>query len=104
MATNCSLLVSVWDQDVWNADDLIGVNSVPMRDVIAFYLRGEPYHFKKNLRCNGEVTGTITGTIEVQNNLERLKEKHNKSKPQLVPLSYGVAWKSGCTPECCKSS
>jgi hypothetical protein len=96
-------MVSVWDQDVWNADDLIGVNTVPMREVIEHYMRGEPYEFKKNLRCNGEVTGTISGTIEVLNNLQRLKDKHNKSKKLLVPLSFAVPWQSGCA-ECCLAS
>jgi hypothetical protein len=52
LSHNASFIFSVWDHDTYNADDLIGVFTIPMRDIIKAQLEGKAFNFVENLHSN----------------------------------------------------
>lgn len=66
LAQNASLIFSVWDEDLYNADDLIGVVSFPLRDVIEENSSKGTFTFSRaTLHSNSEVMGMLSGTITI---------------------------------------
>jgi hypothetical protein len=72
LSKNASLIISVWDEDVMSADDLIGVMTIPMQAIISALSLDRRtdisqsvarYVFNEAIRCNSEVMGRLSGVI-----------------------------------------
>ena len=81
-----------------SADDLIGSNTIPLRGIIEEFEKNRPYHFKKNLRCNGELTGTISGSIRIEQMHHKVVQRFKDEDVQknLLPLSIGMKYQQSC--------
>lgn len=66
LCRNASLIISVWDYDRTNADDLIGVMSIPIADILAQHATGNVYSFNQALHSCTEIMGKLSGKITVQ--------------------------------------
>ncbi|KAJ1426998.1 Endonuclease/exonuclease/phosphatase [Ochromonadaceae sp. CCMP2298] len=73
-----SLILSVWDQDTMNADDLIGVCSIPLKDIIHSHTQGNDLFFKKTLHSNTEVMGSLMGKVTIDGDFKDLIIAYNK--------------------------
>lgn len=71
LSRNASLIFSVWDEDTFNADDLIGSGSIPFRDLLdSLLVKKESYNFDLVLRSNAEIMGRLTGSISLDGKIE----------------------------------
>lgn len=66
LARNASLIFSVWDEDLMNKDDLIGVFTIPLREIIRAFSEGRSYDFNEDLRSNSELMGKLSGSITIE--------------------------------------
>jgi hypothetical protein len=107
LAQNASLIIQVWDWDRSNEDDLIGVVTIPLRDILKDLLapqsaHGSPkpvYKIEEYLYCNSEVMGRITGDIIVDassggnSDMKHILEVYNdrqSDQKNLVTLTEAV--------------
>eukprot|EP00428_Durinskia_dybowskii_P069926 CAMPEP_0170390526 /NCGR_PEP_ID=MMETSP0117_2-20130122/19194_1 /TAXON_ID=400756 /ORGANISM="Durinskia baltica, Strain CSIRO CS-38" /LENGTH=646 /DNA_ID=CAMNT_0010646579 /DNA_START=65 /DNA_END=2005 /DNA_ORIENTATION=+ len=72
LCRNASLIISVWDYDRTNADDLIGVMSIPIADILAQHAIGSSYSFNQALHSCTEIMGKLSGKITVQGTFDSL--------------------------------
>ena len=72
LARNGSLIFSVWDEDRLNADDIIGVFTIPLRNVILAFSEGRAYDFNEELRLNSELMGKLSGSITVEGDFKEV--------------------------------
>lgn len=73
LARNASLLISVWDEDLTNADDLIGVMTIPIKEILRAHSQNKAYVFTQApLHSNTEIMGTLSGKIQVQGSYKDL--------------------------------
>lgn len=72
LCRNASFIVSVWDYDRSNADDLIGVMSIPIREVLRSNALDKPYVFNEVLHSNTEIMGKLSGSITVHGSFHHL--------------------------------
>ncbi len=69
LSRNASLIFSVWDEDTFNADDLIGSSSVPFKDILeSIFVKNKPFDFNLVLKSNAEIMGRLTGTVGLEGN------------------------------------
>ncbi len=79
LSRNASLIFSVWDEDLYNADDLIGVVSFPLRDVIEANSRSGSFRFSRaDLHSNSEVMGKLSGAITITGTVAAAQESYAK--------------------------
>lgn len=78
LCRNASLIVSVWDYDRSNADDLIGVMSIPLREILRAHSQGNTYVFNESLHSNTEIMGRLSGRITVQGTFKSLLAAYEK--------------------------
>lgn len=78
LTDNASLIMSVWDYDRTNHDDLIGVCTFPLRDIIAAKRENKSYDFKKSILAQSLITGEISGTITVQGEITAIEQKYEE--------------------------
>ena len=107
LAQNASLIIQVWDWDRSNEDDLIGVVTIPMRDILKVLLapqsahdsRKPVYKIEEYLYCNSEVMGRIFGEIIVNtsavssSDMKHILEVYNERQSDhknLVTLTEAV--------------
>lgn len=114
---NASLIFAVWDEDLTNADDLIGVATLPFRTIFNTFQdqlkrAGKvnkddrlsfSYHFDHLfIRSNSEIMGSISGTItldgdyrEILNDFQTLltasQSSSGSNSHALLPLSEALA-------------
>jgi hypothetical protein len=90
LARNAHLVISVWDYDRTNADDLIGVCCVPfsrlMGHLAGKYKRssGKGMSFREPLLSNGATNGYLSGTISL------VSAVANKSDTQMALSEYAA--------------
>jgi endonuclease/exonuclease/phosphatase family metal-dependent hydrolase len=77
LARNATLIFQVWDEDTYNADDLIGCASIPLRDILLAIVQKGEFNFNDVLRCNSEVMGQLQGTIRLDGALDDVAEDAN---------------------------
>lgn len=70
LARNATLIFQVWDEDTYNADDLIGCITIPLRDVLLGIIERGEFRFDDVLRSNSEVMGQLSGTIRLDGNIQ----------------------------------
>mmetsp|Transcript_24844 Transcript_24844/g.41402 ORF Transcript_24844/g.41402 Transcript_24844/m.41402 type:complete len:642 (+) Transcript_24844:209-2134(+) len=109
LSRNVSLILSVWDEDYSNADDLIGVMSIPLKEVIHSHTQGSPFYFKQQLHSNTEIMGQLSGKIAVEGDfqellnayeaLEQQRDDHDVyfSLAEAITLAPDAAGGCGCT-------
>lgn len=90
LARNASLIISVWDWDLSNADDLIGVVTHPMRDIIDANQKGNGYDFNSNLICQSEICGRLSATISINGDLADIQGKHEDQMAHMKSLDAVV--------------
>jgi hypothetical protein len=78
LCRNASLIISVWDYDRSNADDLIGVMSIPIRDILRQHAQGKAFTFNQALHSNTEIMGKLSGKIQVQGTYKELLAAYEK--------------------------
>jgi hypothetical protein len=90
LSKNASLIISVWDEDTYNADDLIGVVSLPLKDILTSLLVDrKPYAIDSVLRSNSEIMGRYTATLSLDGPVSEVLEltetvaKERAHPPQL---------------------
>lgn len=70
LSKNASLIFSVWDEDTFNADDLIGSFSIPFKDILeTLFVKKESHAFDLVLMSNAEIMGKLTGVISLDGNV-----------------------------------
>jgi hypothetical protein len=75
LSRNASLIFQVWDEDRYNADDLIGCVTIPLKEVLmCVFVDRRPYVFEKFLRCNSEVMGRLAGRIILDGDYVRTED------------------------------
>jgi len=87
VSRNGHLLLSVWDYDMSNADDLIGVCRIPFDVVIKAFKEGKKYRFSENVYDNGEIQGKISGEIGITGRYSKLQKEFDDNKKSAVKLS-----------------
>jgi Ca2+-dependent lipid-binding protein len=78
LARNASLIISCWDEDQYNPDDLIGVMSIPLKDILQAHADNKPYVFNQNLHSNTEIMGRLSGKITVQGQFQDLLKAYEQ--------------------------
>lgn len=82
---NAHLYLSVWDYDLTNEDDLIGLTRIPFADIFAAAANNEPYTYDEDVYENGEVCGSIQGEIRLSRPLTEIAA--NFTEDSAVPLT-----------------
>lgn len=97
---NAHLYLSVWDYDLTNEDDLIGLARIPFADIFAAAANDEPYTYDEDVYENGEVCGSIQGEIRLATPLADIAKRFTKKGA--VPLSEAVFMEIAdcCSPGC----
>eukprot|EP01031_Cornospumella_fuschlensis_P028480 gene28479-34377_t len=97
LSYNASLTIQVWDEDLYNPDDLIGVCSIPFRCLFEAFLQNQDFHFNEVLRSNSEVMGRISGKIQVSAGdlheivmTSRQMSQERYRQGQFIPLSLAL--------------
>ena len=99
LSRNASLIVQVWDEDLYNPDDLIGCVTIPFKEILeSAFVSRRPYVFEKFLRCNSEVMGRIAGRIILDGDYIRTEEdakilaneRKNRINPTFLTLKEAV--------------
>lgn len=96
LSRNASIIISVWDYDRSNADDLIGITTIPIRDILKQHSFSLPYTFNNTLYSNTEIMGKISGKIEVQGSFNDLYkeylelEQERNDTDHYITLSQGL--------------
>lgn len=85
LAQNAHLYLSVWDYDLTNEDDLIGLARIPFFDIFEAAKKGQALHYNEDVYENGEVCGSIQGQIEISVPYAELRERLQKEGA--VPLN-----------------
>lgn len=99
LTQNASLIFAVWDEDMMNAHDLIGVLTIPLKAVFeSFQKYSNRFTFDDVLRCNSEVMGRISGTISYTGNFHQVLQFSQQSidtdrekMTNFIPLAEAVA-------------
>ena len=73
LSRNAHIFLSVWDYDMFNEDDLIGVCALPLNDILAAAQKGQPYIFNEDLTDRGIVQGGLSGKITAHIPVEAAK-------------------------------
>lgn len=104
----CSLVISVWDEDRVSAHDLIGVFTLPFRDIIKYYKEDFPTDrsekkglcFDARLRNNSELTGKLSGRVSLKGDLAALEELFQSHLKSMITLEEAIrnydATRVGC--------
>jgi hypothetical protein len=93
LARNASLIVQVWDEDLANPHDLIGVTVFSMRDILTAILENKSHSFEFNntvIRSNSEIMGSISGKISFDrdvNEYERVFYEASIGRSGTIPTS-----------------
>ena len=87
LARNAHLMLSVWDYDFSNDDDLIGVCRIPFATIIEAFKSGKKFAFEEDVYDNGEIQGKICGKIAVTGMYSKVQEAFEASKGSAVTLS-----------------
>lgn len=82
---NAHLLLSCWDYDRTNDDDLIGLCSISFQDIFDSLEAKGVYKYQEELYENGEVTGTIMGEIRASISLADFNKEYDDDV-SYVPL------------------
>lgn len=75
LARNATVIFSVWDEDRYNADDLIGSVHIPLRVILQAIASNREFRFNEVLRSNSEVMGQLSGTIRMDGDLADILEE-----------------------------
>jgi hypothetical protein len=107
LCRNASLIISVWDYDRANADDLIGVTSIPVREVLRQHAQGNTFVFDETLYSCTEIMGRISGRITVQGAFKNLIAAYEKldaergNAEKYVTLKQAIEERGVNTTEVC---
>ena len=77
LSRNAHLIISVWDYDRFNDDDLIGVCSIPLKTLLGQlavnYKKSstQGFAFREPLHSNGSINGYLSGTITLSSDVAR---------------------------------
>merc|ERR1711871_1050898 len=66
LSRNAHLFLSVWDYDLTNEDDLIGLARIPFTKIFEAASAGKPYVYDEPVYENGEICGYIQGEIVLE--------------------------------------
>lgn len=79
LSRNVSLILSVWDWDRANADDLIGVVMVPLKDILIAHSQNKPFILNEApLYSNTEIMGRFSAKIQIQGSFKDLMTAYEK--------------------------
>ena len=84
---NGHLMLSVWDYDLSNADDLIGICRIPFENIISAFKDNKKYKFNEPVYDNGEIQGTISGEISITGSYPKLIKEFTELKQRATKLS-----------------
>lgn len=85
LSRNVSIIISVWDWDRANADDLIGVVMVPLKDILLQHSQNKPYILNEApLYSNTEIMGRFSAKIQVQGTFKDLMATYEKFEADRV--------------------
>lgn len=98
---SASLIFSVWDEDLYNAHDLIGVFSIPLREVIR---HGGKYDFSEDLKSRSEIMGKLHGTITITEDIEHVKERFKSITEDHLLSLRAAAMENAHGVQCCTLS
>jgi hypothetical protein len=87
LSQNSHLLLSVWDYDFSNDDDLIGLCRIPLEKIVEAFKAGKSLAFNEALYENGEIQGHLTGEISITGTYSKVRDAFDNSASTLVPLS-----------------
>jgi Ca2+-dependent lipid-binding protein len=87
LSQNGHLLLSVWDYDFSNDDDLIGLCRIPLENIVEAFKAGKPLVFNEPLYENGEIQGHLTGEISITGTYSKVRAAFDSSASTLVPLT-----------------
>ena len=75
LSRNAHLFLSVWDYDLTNDDDLIGLVRIPFSKIFEAAKKGEPLVYDEPAYENGEICGYLEGEIELSKTYDAIREK-----------------------------
>lgn len=111
LSRNASLIFQVWDEDLYNPDDLIGCVAIPLKEILmSVFVDRRPYVFEKFIRSNSELMGQLSGRIILDGDYVRTeddarivaKERENPSNPNFISLNQALIEASSAdSAECC---
>ena len=87
ISRNGHLMLSVWDYDMSNADDLIGICRIPFDKLITAFKDDKKYIFDEPVYDNGEIQGSISGEIRITGSHMKLNKEFKDHKHMAKKLS-----------------
>lgn len=97
LSRNANLILTVWDEDFSNADDLIGILNIPFKKLLTRLLVERiPYEFDEVIRSNSEIMGRISGTITLNSDIAAMEgtirqiSSERGRNANYYPLSHAV--------------
>lgn len=101
LSRNGHLLLSVWDYDFSNDDDLIGLCRIPMDTIVKAFRAGKPLALNEMVYENGEIQGQILGEIHVTGMVDKVMTAFEADKNNMTTLSEIVVPEEHTLLGCC---
>jgi hypothetical protein len=101
LSRNAHLFLSVWDYDLTNDDDVIGLTRIPFSKIFEAAKNGDPYTYDEPVYENGEICGYIQGEIILEVSTQFIASKMDAQ--DAIPLDEAVFVQvPDCLP-CCSA-
>jgi hypothetical protein len=73
LGKNAHLILAVWDYDMTNPDDVVGVCAIPFANILKKLKRNEAYEFSEMLTWQSEHCGNLSGMIRLKGDLASIE-------------------------------